>query len=375
MESISADQNPKDHKVQKIKKEKVYYTLRGVDGTSETNIGCEKDVHMHIPSKGLLQNQEVDISSFFSCPTFTCKNTRRFHSAMAATETYVFVGVKYDGLPHNLYDFSGGVSLILVYDHNFKSIAELQFEHGIPVQIHAEQQASSHRIISLFNNGTLIEFTFNSGPASSENISNLQILSANGKIVKFSVLKDTLAYTDGARLFIRSNGNVVSSLAAEQLIIDLAVVEKGSEEIFVILTRNGLLLYCDKSMLQMEEITRCRSFDRIFTVPDAGTILLLDTIEMKWRDYRVTRLKPKKKIVFVPEWNGAISACRIFSGRLYSKKLFQVVSLRNSVLFCVHPAEFNEYVSCRLHICGLVDVGGYFIAAYENGLLIKVPYE
>lgn len=341
---------------------------------------------------GFFQGQAVDLAQRFESKTFTCQDLHKCTSAMDCSGPLVFVGLKENTEPFDLFKFTDGESTLAVFDYDLNRIDSISFELGTVVQMKATCHADVHRCIVLFHSGALALFEYSSQqtthdkgdaqPSSKEErvlinnkrIKSFKFVENEANIIRFHSHERVIVYTDGFTITRVDNGRKTTSKRFKALIIDLVVFRNDGVESIYFLDRNGKHIVCKSDFTEFKEIGVFIGFSRLFLLEKQG--LLISTDGLVYKRFFVSpftdKLHKKACRYYLHTCDGAVTVHRLLNRQNVSRKLFQVVPRGEGVVFCTDKAEFDLFKDTRCHITALSVFDDHFFLATEAGLLIKV---
>lgn len=324
---------------------------------------------------------KIDISKRFKNDTMIITNTRSYINCMDSINDLIFVGMKDNNEPLNLFDFKTGKSEVRIYNKDLILIDTLLFEHGIVIDIKVRMNADIYNCIVLYHDGSLAMFDYLLNvPIQdiSNKFTNFKIFETEMKVIRFALFDDVIAFTDGFVVVVDKHGERTISGKFNEVISDVELLYGDSgNKIACVSTTNGHYFYLDLSLTKLTELGNCFGYSRLHRIENLNILLATDGIQVRWCwNFKISdkKLRLMRRFIYSLK-NGIISMGRGVAKKIRSKNILQIVYKNENTFICTHNDEFEYFKNTTLFLPNLKyfndEFSEYIITATEDGLLFK----
>lgn len=295
-----------------------------------------------------------------------------FISSFDCSNGLIYVGLKSDNKPFNVFERKQGQSKIIVLDIDLNYIQTLTFSYGDIVHI----KACDLFIFVLFSNGYLIKIqNVNSIQHKSKSVDHINVaesceilnfefsqnlISNDIKAISFDVKNNYLVYTNGATIFCNKKFVQMNMTIIQVLIFDSFVY---------CLDIQGKIHQFDFELKNKKEIISNYTIEKLMV---ADNFVLAISRE----EYYILNIDKKYEMGFFGFFNiknnGMIYFSKRYKNRRKNVPILQVTENNEEIRIILDSELFES--NQKVFIPHLCDFNDFIILAVEDGIIAKIFY-
>lgn len=291
-----------------------------------------------------------------------------FIGCFDCSENFIYLGLKADDRPFNIFEIKEGKSQLAVLDMNLNLIQKVTFDFGDILQIKIHNQ----NIFVLFSNGNLMNIGKEKEIKSNkmnhfrfELDSNFINLARNEvKPISFDCKNNKIVYTNGSNVYI---DEVIISY--NTIIIQILIVENS----VYCLDIQGKVFELDIESKNKREMISNYSIERIQVVDKFVMAIARD-------EYYILNVDQTYNMGFIGFFNmkedGNIQYTKRYKNRRKNLPVLQIIENEAETKFIIREnTGSSDFISCsKVFIPKIVDFNEFFILATESGIVAKIYY-